>query len=351
MTEGIIIFTPSLEIGGIERVMINYANLLSDKNYDITYLICHEYGQFESLLNKNIRLVNLKKRSLRLSIIAIANFLRKSNAKYLLTANTATIAILLAKVIARSKIKIITSHHNYINKDIKSIIDKKLIWRVYNKCEKVIAVSQGIEDFLSSKGIDRNKLVKIYNPINFDEIRELSTHNKTLMGQPYILYVGRFSGVKNLGMLISAFSKIEDTSIKLVLIGDGPERESLLKQIENLGLKDRVKFLGQMDNPYPYIKDASVIALSSESEAFPTILLESLALGKTIVSTPTEGALEILKNGELGYITDSYSPNEFSETLKKALGNQLDEYVIAEKSRGYFSEDESYRILRFKVLI
>ena len=149
----------------------------------------------------------------------------------------------------------------------------------------------------------------ITNPINIEEIDRLSKKlfPASFHGQ-YILFVGRLSVVKNILFLIHSYSLLlkKRNDVKLVIVGDGPERCLIEREIDNLKLHGNIVLTGMMANPYPFIRNAALVVLPSFSEAFPTVLLESLYLGKTIVATPTKGALDILKDGELGYLSKTF---------------------------------------------
>lgn len=344
----IIFFTPGLVIGGVERVMVNYANLLADCGFKTTYLTLHEKCDFNHILSDKVSLCNLKTNKLRKSAWKIAKFLKKSDAAYIMTGNAATSIIVLAKIMANSKIKILASHHSYINSET-NFIDRYIFNHLYNTCYKVIAISDGIERFLLQHKVKKEKIVKLYNPIDFDAITKLSNQFNFRPDSSYIVFVGRICEVKRIDLLICAFSNLPDKSLKLIIIGDGPCKNSLIDLTKKLDVYSRVDFLGIQENPYPYIKNAKIVALSSESEAFPTILIEGLLLGKTIVSTPVPGAIEILHDGQLGYISKSHSIDDYYQTLLKAIKKPMDSSFLITKTKEYYSPQIT--INKFKQLI
>ena len=101
----------------------------------------------------------------------------------------------------------------------------------------------------------------------------------------------------------------------------------------NLGIQHSVFFLGVVPNPYPLILDSQFVVLPSFSEAFPTIVLECFALGKTVVGTPTKGVLELSQNGKYGIISNQFdNVAEFADLMKKGLcfnvnADELKEYA------------------------
>lgn len=330
----IVIFTPTLNIGGIERVLLTYAKGLAINNYEIIYLTCSSQGHFDLESYKNVRFVSLNATRLRKSLFSLISFFRKTKPDIIFTANDATLIIFLAKFLSGVSAKLITSQHNYYDDNAEVGLRQKLIIQyIYPLCYKIVAVSDGIRAMLIEKfNINSNKVVTIYNPIDVSEILRFSeTSIPSLPSENYILYVGRLSAVKNLPLLFQAFRifNLSYPDVKLLVIGDGNDRKIIEEAIDQLEIKDCVFLIGVKSNPFPYIKRAKVVALSSTSEALPTVLLESLALGRTIVSTPTHGALDILKNGKYGYISKSLlDVDDFYEVLKDAYENPFDSNML-----------------------
>lgn len=320
----VIIFTPSLNIGGVEKVLLTYAELLNKHDdYEVIYLVCHMNGCLS--VPDNLKIVNLNTNRLRQSFWRVVAFIRKERPNYLLVANSVTLIAILAKYLSFTNVRIITSHHYFPSVETKSWLDRWLVFKSYNLCYKVVAISRGIYDLLIRQGVKKHKIALIYNPINVDDIVLRSFAHVDVDNMPYILFVGRLAEVKNIKLLIDSVDYLNKRMpISLIIVGDGPERGDLETFANERNLKN-VYFVGAQSNPYPYIRKAKVVALSSLSEAFPTILLESLALGRTIVSTPTIGAIEILRNGQFGYLSRTYDlVSEYAQTLEYAYNHPID---------------------------
>lgn len=178
-------------------------------------------------------------------------------------------------------------------KGLNKFLKKREIRELYTN-KNIITVSNGVKSDINSLDIKVKSIQTIYNPFDFEEIK-----NKSLEIVPfelpsrYLVHVGRFAKVKRHDILLNAFSKINDKDLKLILIGDGEEKENIKSLIKKLKLEEKVILTGFLKNPYPIIKNAKILVLSSESEGFGNVLIEALILDTLVVSTSTVGAKEI----------------------------------------------------------
>jgi N-acetylgalactosamine-N,N'-diacetylbacillosaminyl-diphospho-undecaprenol 4-alpha-N-acetylgalactosaminyltransferase len=160
----------------------------------------------------------------------------------------------------------------------------------------VIAVSSGVAGKLAKAFAVKGATIEVIpNPVDA-AILEAAARSKTepAFEDPYIIAVGRLVSVKNYGMLIEAFARA-NLPCRLVIAGDGPERDSLKNLAARLGIADRVIMPGWLSNPYPALAGAAAFALSSNVEGFPNALVEAMALGVPVVATNChDGPAEIL---------------------------------------------------------
>lgn len=339
-------FTPSLNIGGIERVFITYANELCN-NYDVTYVCTHYKGELKSLLKSDVNFHSLEKNRLRQSFFALVNYLKTETPDILITGgNIPNCICLFAIVFSRKNIKLIMSHHNYFNIEQNNLSSKIIIKMFYNKADAIISVSNGITHLLSNLGIKKDKIHTIYNPINIDDIIQKSQFSvipQFNFKNNYIVSVGRLNKVKNIILMIDAFYLFHKyyNNTKLIIIGEGEEKENIKKHIKYKKMESHIILAGGTDNPYPYIYHSKLVLSTSLSEALPTVFLESFALGKTIVSTPTFGAIELLKNERNGYISNSLTtPQPFVDKMIKAYNNPIACNILKKEASIYSIENK-----------
>ncbi|NMH25213.1 glycosyltransferase [Flavobacterium solisilvae] len=201
----------------------------------------------------------------------------------------------------------------------KSSFLSKLIY----KNKKIVAVSSAVKDKIIQEKFAQN-VTYIYNPIDFEEIIKLK-EEFIPETQNYILAAGRMNNdIKQFDQLIIAYSKsnLPQKAIDLVFLGEGKNQEKYIQLAKNLGLENRVKFLGYQENPFPYYKNAIFTVLSSKNEGFPNVLIESLAVETPVVSFDCfSGPNEIIQHGENGILVD----NQDFEKLSQAMNTFIED--------------------------
>lgn len=214
------------------------------------------------------------------------SFLTRSNMANLLTARCPAIISERAN----------TSAH--FPKGIRGEGQRALIRLLYPRAARVIAVSDGVADDLRQNfGVAGDRLISIANPVDVDAIRAKGAVAPEIdVKAPYIMAAGRLVRSKNFEMLIRAYAKSGDQRT-LLIVGEGPERASLLETAAALGVSERVLLPGFVSNPYPLMRAADVFVLSSNAEGFPNALVEAMALGAPVIATNcASGPSEILAN-------------------------------------------------------
>ncbi|GAA0474369.1 glycosyltransferase family 4 protein [Parasphingorhabdus litoris] len=189
-----------------------------------------------------------------------------------------------------------TSAH--LGKGLSGHLSRGLVRLSYRHATHIIAVSQGVADGLSDDfGVPRDVMSVIANPVDTVRIaRQALEKFPAHPNEPYIIAMGRLVENKNFALLINAFAA-SSVAGKLIIIGDGPLRADLERQIVDLGLKDRVILPGFIQNPFPLLADAQIFVLPSNAEGFPNALVEAMSTGTAVIATNCRsGPSEILAN-------------------------------------------------------
>ena len=188
-----------------------------------------------------------------------------------------------------------------------SYITKWSYKTIYRRLNKVVCISDAIKTDLIEKCSYKfpENLETIYNPHDIKAIQSLAKDpidnpfEKALFNTQTILFIGRLSNQKSPWHLINAFNTLvkNKNGINLIFLGDGDPlvTEHIKKLIDSYKIKSKVHFLGRKTNPYKYLKQADVLALSSHYEGTPNVIVESIALGIPVVSSNcTKGIMELM---------------------------------------------------------
>lgn len=204
------------------------------------------------------------------------------------------------------------------------------VLRWYPRNRGIVAISgETAEDVQRILG-DEIPIAVIPNPIVTTEMRQAAEAPADHPwfrdpGPPVIVFAGRLEREKDLPTLLRAFAILRrGQACRLLIIGDGKLREEVESERDALGLRDSVDLPGWAANPYPYLKLASLVVLTSVWDALPTVLIESLALGTPVVSTDCgAGPREILDGGRYGLLVPPRDPRALADALARTLAAPL----------------------------
>ena len=199
---------------------------------------------------------------------------------------------------------------------------KDLQYKSFLKSDSILAISNRVQSSLMNLYPQfENKIIKVNNGYDFSSIISKSNEFEVNI-ENLILSVCRLDKNKNINLLIEACNlmKLNNKKFTTIIIGEGPEKNNIQKLINKYNLDDNVKLLGFLENPYPYMKNASVFCLTSFSEGFPTVLVESMTLGCPFISTKVSGTDELNPCGNCGILIDN-NKYELFESLDLLLSN------------------------------
>lgn len=185
--------------------------------------------------------------------------------------------------------------------------------------QQLITVSNGIAKEIKDKGrLHPASMQTIYNPFEFNEIIAQSQQDNPQIPQgEYLIHVGRFAKQKRHDVLFEAL-KLTQNQLPVVLLCHNHKKA--IKAAKKFGIEKRLIIPGFQSNPFPWIKRAKALVLSSDFEGLPTVLIESLACGTPVVSTDCpHGPSEILTGNLSPYLVPRRDP--------KALAKMIDEVV------------------------
>ena len=298
MNKNIAFLIPSLRNGGAERVLSNMSINLDEK-FNQT-IIVWDSNNIDYPYNGEIVDIQVFNKDSILENIGVLLKRIKEVKKYKKEKSIDTTISLLegpniVNIFSRKKDKVIISVHNFQSKERKGMygkIFKFLIKHFYNKADYVVAVSSHIKkDLVENFNISEEKVKVIYNPFDIKAIESLMKEDiedeyKFIFEKPVIINAGRLTEQKGQWHLIKSFYEVKKTNpdCNLVILGQGELEEDLKKLAKELGIEDSVFFLGFQKNPFKFIHNADIFALTSLFEGFPMCLAESMVCKTPIIS-------------------------------------------------------------------
>ncbi|MCA9240570.1 MAG: glycosyltransferase [Planctomycetales bacterium] len=344
-------FLPSLGGRGAQRVLVNLANEIAGREARVDLVVANYQGDLISAVSPQVHVADLNShRGVLRSLPALQRYLREHKPTVLVTAmDYVNVLVLACRKLRRFKTKIVATCHNNIAASISNspwVRDRLLpmgIRLTYGGADAIVAVSQGVADTLAdTAGIDRSRIKVIYNPAapeNVDELCKEEPDHKWLKapGEPVILGVGSLTRQKDFRTLIEAFALSNQTlPSRLILLGEGEEREALANLAAELGVADRVDMPGWVKNPYAYMSRSSLFVLSSRWEGFGLVLAEALACGVPVVSTDCpSGPAEILEGGKHGKLVTPGDAGELSQAISATLDNPPETENLKHRGRSF----------------
>lgn len=340
MQKRLAIFLPSLAGGGAEKSMLRLATGIAQRGYPVDLVLALAEGPYKTYLAslpQLVRVVNLKASRVFFSLPALTRYLWRTHPYALLsTLDYANIVALWARYLARVPRKVAVNEQNTISltsrhsPQLRQRIVPRLVRRFYPWADYIIGNSNGVaDDLLKITELPGREIQIIYNPVVTPELAEkvkASLDHPWFEGeQPSVLLaVGRLTAQKDFPTLIQAFAQVKRSQpVRLIILGEGPDRSILEELIKDLGIEDDVQLPGFVENPYAYMSRASLFILSSRWEGLPTVLIEALYCGVPVISTDCpSGPREILADGKYGALVPLQNPTALAEVIKMALAGQ-----------------------------
>ena len=324
MKNKLIIFMPSIEGGGVEKNLFLVSNFLIKKIDNVSIITISK--KYKKKFDSDIEFITLSsviwdKLSRRfkyfLSILLLVKEILK-NRKITVFAFQANIYCIIIcklffiKIITRSNSAPIGWSQNPV---------KRLIFKFFLSLANKVMVNS-IQFKKELKKEFNVEATCIYNPLNFDEIKQQSKlksakiYNSTKNLR--ILNIGRFTEQKDQITFLKALNIVKDhIKIEAVIIGRGLLKKELINYINRNHLSNFVKVRNFVSNPYPLIKQTELFILSSKYEGLPNVLLEALTLKKFVISSNcSTGPKEILLNGKGGLL---FKVGDYKQLAKKII--------------------------------
>ncbi|HEX7722791.1 MAG TPA: glycosyltransferase [Pyrinomonadaceae bacterium] len=224
----------------------------------------------------------------------------------------------------------IAFHHGYTSTDRKMKIYNRFDRWSLPKADLVITVCNAFALELGSVARVaperirvRHNSIRPVSPSTAEDVRALRERLGIVENEAVILSVGRLSKEKAHADLIKTFKQLRttnpDLNCKLVIVGDGPEREPLASASAKSGLSQRIILAGQVTDVQPFYAMSDVFVLPSLTEGSPNVLLEAMAAQAPIVATAVGGVPEIVENEESALLVPANDPAALAAAIARLL--------------------------------
>lgn len=339
-----LVFTAyDLRIGGIEKALVELVNHIDLNKYEVTIVLENKTGDFLEKVNRNIIIKEFKVSNHKNPVLRKSSNLSRQLTNAIMTASTydfsccyATYSFSankLAKVFSTNNSIYIHSNYKYAYKteqELRNFFEPRKL----QQFQHLIFVSkEAKEDYLKYYPENKNKALVYNNFINIEEIKNKSNvpiEEKKNKNKKLFVFVGRLDDTsKKVGRAIKLMKNLKDC--ELWIVGDGPDKKLYEDIISQEKVSQQVKLLGMKPNPYPYMKQADYLLLTSDYEGFPVTYLEGLILKKPFLTTfpVSDDTIEIGK--DYGNIIPLGEQEMFQEVKKIMAKKQVIKAIDLEK--------------------
>jgi glycosyltransferase involved in cell wall biosynthesis len=327
------IISSSLGVGGAEKSSAHLSFLIDDLGYDVHNIIINDIIQYQ-YAGKLLNLGKLDENHSKFTRpffkgLTLSNFLKKEKIDIIIDNRTRPVVFreLFTRLIYGNRQIIYVIRSSKLSLYLsKSVFFAK---RIYKLPAKIVCVSNATEIKAKLEYGFKN-VTTINNPVEIDNNTYIKPKE---LPKNYFLFFGRIENdVKNLSLLIESFqlSKAKSKGFKLVIIGDGKDKEWLLDLIKDKKIEEDIIVLPFKKDIQHYIQHAYCSLLTSHFEGFPRMILESLAVGTPVISVDCEtGPKELIQNEVNGLLVENYNAKAFSN----AIDNMIDDFNLYQKCK------------------
>jgi glycosyltransferase involved in cell wall biosynthesis len=335
-------------ISGVPLAQLRFARALADRGHEVDLVIGRIDPPSELPELPGVNVVNVNRRNVRQLLIPLWQYLRSTKPDVVFSAEDhLNTIVLLAAILSGSKAKIsgssrVTPFDTYSNTPfskrwVLKCLTRAVMWRAdVLTCVSKDMVKQYQQVFRHAPHVavynivdDRNSRLRMAEPLE----HEWFTHKDC----PVLVAAGKLAPWKGFADLILAIKRVtEIRQVRLLILGDGPQRTELQELITSLGLEDTIRLHGYVDNPLKFYAHADAFVLSSLVEGLPNVLVEAMMCGCTPVSTdcPT-GPREVLQEGKYGYLVPVRDPEAMAAGINQALDKPIPAVLLAEAVRPF----------------
>ena len=355
----VLLILPDLSGGGAERTSLNIREQLRREGRDLRLALLEERGEYLGRVSRDDYLLppgglmrwiarrcppDSPQRALA-QVPLLMGLLRRESPEVVMS-SMADVTVPLAMAFAlmpgrRRKTRWIAREGNHTRAVMEEAFPnprqrrwvERLIRWAYRSADACLAISQGVGRGLTEHyGVDPARIRIIGNPVDLAEVRAGARAPLEVdLPERFVVGVGRLAYQKGFDLLIEALAKLDDATLELVLVGNGPEEPALRAQAEQLGLGARTRFTGFVHCPSAVMARAEAFCLPSRWEGFGHVVVEAMASGCPVLVADCDfGPGEIVSHGENGYVVPPHNADALAAALSEMLANPEKTRSLAE---------------------
>lgn len=344
------VFLPSLGGGGAQRMMVHLVNEFADRSIETELLLVRAEGPYLGQVSDSVRVVDLEASRILTALPRLARYLGGRNPRALLSTLTyANVIAVWAAVVSSWDGRLVVREAESVvdvgefSFSLKERLVPFFVRHVYPSADAVIAISSSMAtDLVDLTGMPARRVHTIPNPVvteTMDERAEEPLEHPWLSaeGTTVVLGVGRLEPEKDFPTLVRAFFRVrEERDARLIILGEGREREKLESLARQAGREDEIWMPGFVGNPYKFMKRASIFVQASRWEGFGNALVEAMYFGIPVVATdcPT-GPSEILEGGRWGSLVPVGDPHAMADAIVGALQEPVDHEGLRRRAKQF----------------
>lgn len=333
----VLFFLPQLGGGGAEMHVVRLVNSLSETRILPSIALARGPGPFAEKLLHGTETVLLAPRihfsstlGLVFSFIPLVRLIDRLKPDVLcpVLVLPSVIGILAARASKHSP-KVVPNIQSSLfpTRSRKHYVDgllRVIVPRVFKLANGIIALSRGVGTEISDLIPELKSRIHVVNNIGLPEMKAVTTQNGEVVKSSRFRFLacGRLVEAKGYPEMIDAFAILAGkyTNCELIILGEGPQRAGLTQQITSLGLQDRIRLIGFVDNPQDYMRNADAFVLTSRWEGFGNVIVEAMATGLPVVATRCpHGPEEIITHERNGILVEPGNKQAICDGMQRVM--------------------------------
>ncbi len=318
----------NLNSGGAERVMSLLANQFIENGYGVEFIFLKKNIRFYPL-HQNIKIKVAEKEcgsdSLIKKLLWMRKYIKQNKPDAIFAFRIAIYCVTLISLLG-IKVPVIASERN--DPRFNSLAWKIIQAVLLPLADRFVVQTQQIKDYFPK--FIQKKTDIIFNP-GTEKVFSLPNVPK----EKRIISVGRLHSQKNQKMMIEAFARVSEEfpEWKLVIYGEGPEREALELRIKNLEFRKQILLPGRSENIIDELNRSEIFAFSSDYEGMSNAVVEAFCVGLPIITTKVSGTEDFITENKNGYLLERNDVNGMEKAMKKLMSDENIRKFIGENNR------------------